>query len=123
MTLPSTPVVIYFNSHTCAADAQGVFRVVTQAERQPAFVGSYADAAGYLRSEVPVGVSVEVRCRPAFQSDDAASPVLWVRSCMNKPSLWEAIEREEWKQAMGLMALRLAAARALHAQSVIGGGC
>ena len=31
---------------------------------------------------------------------------------MNKPSLWEAIEREEWKQAMGSMALRLAAARA-----------
>ena len=112
MTLPSAPVVIYFNSHTRAADAQGVFRVVMQAERQPAFVGSYADAAGYLRSEVPVGVSVEVRCSPALPPSDASSPVLWVRSCMNKPSLWEAIEREEWKQAMGSMALRLAAARA-----------
>lgn len=122
MTLPSAPVVIYLNSMACAADALGVFRVVMQAERQPAFVGSYADAAGYLRSEVPVGVSVEVRCSPAFpSSDDASSPVLWVRSCMNKPSLWEAIEREEWKQAMAAMAVRLAAVRAIHAQSAFGG--
>ncbi len=121
MTLPSAPVVIYFNSHTRAADAQGVFRVVMQAERQPAFVGSYADAAGYLRSEVPVGVSVEVRCAAGLPASGADGVVSWVRSCMNKPSLWEAIEREEWKQAMGAMAGRLAAARALHAQSVIGG--
>ena len=112
MTLPAAPVVIYLNSMACAADALGVFRVVTQANREPAFVGGYVEAAGYLRNQVPVGVSVEVRCAAGLPASGADGVVSWVRSCMNKPSLWEAIEREEWKQAMGLMALRLAAARA-----------
>ena len=112
MTLPAAPVVIYLNSVTCAADALGVFRVVTQANSEPAFVGGYMEAAGYLRNQVPVGVSVGVRCAAGLPASGADGVVSWFRRCMNKPSLWEAIEREEWKQAMGSMALRLAAARA-----------
>ena len=112
MTLLSAPVAIYLNSATRAMDATGVFRIVTQANREPVFVGNYVEAAGYLRNQVPVGVSVEVRCASALPADRADGVVSWVRSCMNKPALWEAIEREEWKQAMGSMALRLAAARA-----------
>lgn len=65
-------------------DSEGA-RLVTIGERQAlAFEGDKQGAVDWLRA-YPIGASVEAR-------EIVDGRTIWIRSCMNKPALWDAIE-------------------------------
>lgn len=75
-----------------AACSDGARSATIQALKEPCFQGTLGRAAAYLESQ-PIGQSVEVRY---YQDGRFAG----LRSCMNKPALWESLREGAKRRAI-----------------------
>lgn len=78
--------------YATAPDAMGARSVTILALKAPCFEGTLCKAAAYLESQ-PIGQSVEVR----YYVDGRFSGL---RSCMNKPALWESLREGGKRRAI-----------------------
>ena len=84
---------VYRNGiYATAPDTMGARAVTIQSSKEPCFEGTLGKAAAYLAKQ-PIGQSVEVRYyqNGAFRG---------LRSCMNKPALWESLREGGKRRAI-----------------------
>lgn len=85
-------ILVFTNTARVRLHDRGFTSTEIEARPTPVYRGD-ADGAVRFLMDLGVGVSVEVR------ACDDAGKMRWLRSCLNKPALWDDIQRDAETQA------------------------